>query len=274
MPTPRYYPGAGVVNGTLYVVGGGSGYGAFYATLEAYNPATDSWTPKAPMPTPNSGPAIAVVNGLLYAIGGGNGTTAVATVEAYDPATDTWTSKAPMPTARGGLSAAVVNGIIYAVGGGDASGTLSTVEAYDPGSNTWTPQASLPAGLYLGQNSAYSVNGVLYAICAQLSVDSGVRVVAAFTPAAANPAEMIESLALITAGLNLSNGIANSLDAKLDCALRVLEDHDADNDLAACNSLTAFINAVTAQGGKNITDSEAAMLIARASAIKTALGCH
>jgi len=39
---------------------------------EVYNPATSSWSVKAPMTTPRYGAASAVVNGKMYVIGGGN----------------------------------------------------------------------------------------------------------------------------------------------------------------------------------------------------------
>jgi N-acetylneuraminic acid mutarotase len=54
------------------------------STVEAYDPATDTWTTKAPMPTARQGLAAAVVNGSLYAIGGYNGSY-LSTVESYTP---------------------------------------------------------------------------------------------------------------------------------------------------------------------------------------------
>src|SRR5207244_2077421 len=86
---------------------------------EAYDPATDSWTIRAPLPRPLNHPAAAGLNGRLYVMGGfDNGTgRPVASLYEYDPATDTWAERAPMPTARGALAAATLGGLIYAVGG-------------------------------------------------------------------------------------------------------------------------------------------------------------
>ncbi len=139
MPTARVWPSASAVNGRIYVIGGSPGGGQLYvglSTVEEYDPATDTWTPKAGMPTARTLLSTSAVNGRVYAIGGD--TTAVngrfSTVEEYDPATDTWTPKADMPTARSMLTTSVVNGKIYAIGGSTGNGPqpVATMEVYDP----------------------------------------------------------------------------------------------------------------------------------------------
>ncbi len=62
-------------------------------------------------------------------------------------------------------------------------------------------------------------------------------------------------------------GNGNSLLAKLDVASKVLEDDNENNDVAAINSLRAFINAVQAQRGKKIPEADADALIADAQEI-------
>ena len=126
-----------MVNGALYAVGGfNTSVFSVLNTVEAYNPATNTWTADIPMPTARSALAAAVINGTLYTVGGNNqGLAFLDTVEAYDPATNTWTTKAPMPVTRSFLTAGVVNGTLYAVGGsnGSASGNpFNTVEAFTP----------------------------------------------------------------------------------------------------------------------------------------------
>jgi parallel beta-helix repeat protein len=64
--------------------------------------------------------------------------------------------------------------------------------------------------------------------------------------------------------LNFQKGIDNSLDAKLNAALRALEDLKQNNDVAAINTLEAFISAVEAQRGKEIAELDADELIASA----------
>jgi hypothetical protein len=56
--------------------------------VEEYDPATDTWTPKAGMPIARSMMTASVVNGKIYAIGGSIGAgreNNVATVEEYEP---------------------------------------------------------------------------------------------------------------------------------------------------------------------------------------------
>jgi N-acetylneuraminic acid mutarotase len=132
MPTARDLFSSDVVNGIIYAVGGDGSTGV-HAEVEAYNPATDTWTKKASLPSTRFGMSVNAVNGIIYAIGG-FGIPSI--VEAYDPMTDTWTRKADMPTNRGYHSASAVNGKIYAIGGGTdpSSGsplTEGVVEEYD-----------------------------------------------------------------------------------------------------------------------------------------------
>lgn len=62
-------------------------------------------------------------------------------------------------------------------------------------------------------------------------------------------------------GLNLQQGIENSLDAKLSSALNALDDMNDNNDVAAVNSLEAAINAIEAQRGNKIPTADADALI-------------
>src|SRR5947207_1710149 len=162
MPTPRYAPGAAGLDGLLYVVGGTIGFGRLQTALEAYDPASDTWTARAPMPTARANLAVAVVDGILYAVGGDN----FGTVEAYDPATDTWTTKAPMPTPRSELGVAAIDGIIYAVGGETSSpNSLTTLEAYDPATDPWTTKTPMPTWdtVEMVQFAVAAAGGRLYA---------------------------------------------------------------------------------------------------------------
>ncbi len=134
MPSPRVALGVGVVNGILYAVGGACcnpGHGSrILGTVEAYDPATNTWTTKAPMPTPRYYLAVGVANEILYVVGGHKGSggnaptttetgyaTTVGVVEAYDPSKNVWTAKAPLPGNTNFVSLGSVNGILYAVGG-------------------------------------------------------------------------------------------------------------------------------------------------------------
>ncbi len=136
-----------VLNGIIYVMGGAPAGVGVLDSMEAYDPATDSWATKAPMPawTPPAvtplayryGPAAAAVNGVIYLIGGTsqvNGQGPIYPIAVYNPTTNIWSSTVPstaattaagtagvpladFPTGRWGFDVALVDGIIYAVGG-------------------------------------------------------------------------------------------------------------------------------------------------------------
>ena len=184
MPTARAAMAAGVIAGKLYVVGGFQAcYGPcpIYNTLEVYDPATNSWTTKAPMPTARAQMGGAVINGKLYLVGGStNGTVPgqLATLEVYDPYTNAWTTKASMPTSRFGLGAGEVNGVLYAVGGYNGT-VLTTVEAYSPATDSWTTVAPTPTAR--AESRPQGINGVLYVAGGSTSTAT----LEAFTPEAA-----------------------------------------------------------------------------------------
>jgi N-acetylneuraminic acid mutarotase len=136
-----------VINGKIYAIGGTPASDAPYpglATVEEYDPATDTWTTKTNMPVGRAFFSASAVDGKIYAIGGGRDltTSGLSIVEEYDPETDSWTSwttKTNMPTARFLLSTSAVNDKIYAIGGAVSSWSSSpqwqgctTVEEYDP----------------------------------------------------------------------------------------------------------------------------------------------
>jgi N-acetylneuraminic acid mutarotase len=207
MPTSRSGVAVGVINGIAYVVGGRSGSGSnvtFDGTVEAYDPATDSWTIKAAMPTPLDRGAAAVVGGILYVIGGQTGYCGCSitnVVEAYDPVSNTWTIKTSMPTPRTGPGATTVGSIIYALGGQNTVQNVRTVEAYDPSTDTWTTKPQMPTGR--GHLGVGSINGVIYAVAGSADSNPYSPLVEAFDPVA----ETWSSIGSITTG-RLGPGLA------------------------------------------------------------------
>jgi hypothetical protein len=98
MPTARMYLGASAVDGTIYAIGGAARAvpATDLATVEAYNPGTNSWTTLAPMLRGRAGVAAVGVNsddpgcgGRLYALGGGY-VLPTSSGEVYDPASGEW----------------------------------------------------------------------------------------------------------------------------------------------------------------------------------------
>jgi Kelch motif/Galactose oxidase, central domain len=91
MPTGRYLPSAGVIDGKLLVAGGANDDADGLSTLEEYDPAIDAWTAGPDMPTPRLGAASGVLDGKLYVVGGldrwsrSELLSALPAVEVYDP---------------------------------------------------------------------------------------------------------------------------------------------------------------------------------------------
>ncbi|MDP9024176.1 MAG: hypothetical protein M3N13_02220 [Candidatus Eremiobacteraeota bacterium] len=189
MPTARAELSVRAINGTLYAVGGYALSGnrrtdnqtlVALDVVEAYNPATNTWTTKSHMNGAHAGAASAQ-SGTLYIVGGIDAQNNYShVVEAYDPATDTWALKAPMPTARYDLAAGIINGTLYAVGGWGSAGVTNVVEAYNPGTNTWTAKPPMPTARY-----GLTVRGIdrqLYAVAGRDSSQLTLSTVESYSP--------------------------------------------------------------------------------------------
>ena len=149
MPTARTWISAAAYGGSVYVFGGLSNTTKL-ATVERYNPGTNSWDSRTPMLAPRYATSAVTLNGKIYVIGGVNASNQIQNiVEVYDPVSDTWSTAAPMPSARSRLAAvAGPDGKIYAIGGSttsmlDRTGYSSLVEVYDPTTNSWTTAAPM-----------------------------------------------------------------------------------------------------------------------------------
>jgi N-acetylneuraminic acid mutarotase len=177
-PQQRSYHSAAVVNGKIYVIGGGGADNKPVASVHVYDPATGTWAARANMPTARALFGASAVGGTIYAVGGTTiGLDKLAVVEAYDTVTDTWTRKADLPTPRNALSTAVVDGKVYAIGGWgidrpeggwetlDKTAVVpdfSTVEVYDPKTDTWATRADMPTAR--SHMTVSAIGGKIYAI--------------------------------------------------------------------------------------------------------------
>ena len=162
---PLHHAAAAVSNGRLYVIGGfAQGFTPTNGVFE-YNPASDTWSSRAPMPTARGALAAATIDDKVYAVGGvlGFGRDNVAALEVYDPIADTWETREPMARPRDHLAVGVVGGKLYALGGRlrhDFGLNLDANEAYDPMSDTWSDRSPLPgprSGI-----AAAAVDGKIY----------------------------------------------------------------------------------------------------------------
>ena len=143
------------------------------ATVEAYNPATDTWTSKASMHTPRAWTSTVLGHdGLIYAIGGatasvGSVPSALSSVETFNVSTNTWTTSSfSLPVATCGLAAAVdPNGFICVIGGDTAPGAAPTPNAYlyNPADPGWITQPPMPSGR-AALAATTGPDGLIYAI--------------------------------------------------------------------------------------------------------------
>jgi N-acetylneuraminic acid mutarotase len=126
IPTPRQML-AGASDGKLvYAVGGTNGT-TDLATVEAYDPAADTWTTMPALPQPRSDLGVAVADTRLVAVGGMSSGQVLNSVTALDLTTATWSDLPDMNTPRHGMAVASVRETVYAIGGstGAAAGQLT-----------------------------------------------------------------------------------------------------------------------------------------------------
>ena len=182
MPTARSSVAVSVVDGKIYAIGGSKtktiqvprGFtfeSEELATVEMYDPVTDTWTQKTDMPAPKK-TMTCVVDRKIYAVGGWltpNKKPQLETVEIYDPATDRWAKVQSMNHARCSAAIDVVNGEIYAIGGlglpeieGELDSYLSNVEVFNPKTNQWRERTEMTAPKAL--HTASVIDGKIYVI--------------------------------------------------------------------------------------------------------------
>jgi N-acetylneuraminic acid mutarotase len=169
MPTARYGPAVGAINGNVYVAGGCCTqfvppFGRFH-DLEVYNPVIDSWGTKASMPLAVYAAPTGVLGGKLYVAGGQasqtDGTNR-ADLQVYDPVTDSWSTQAPLPFPSAAGVAGVIGGKFYVAGGMNPPNTdsVNDLRMYDPITNLWTSMA--PMSVRRAAAVGGVINGILY----------------------------------------------------------------------------------------------------------------
>ena len=150
MPTPRSGCAVVACENKIYAIGGQIAIGTtddLTNVTEVYDPATDTWSQKAPFPILRYGFSANVVEGRIYLIGGSpNGTLN----QVYDPATDSWTTKAPIPTAAYVSASAVLDNKIYVIS--------NLTQIYNPKTDTWSFGVPIPTNVT--QAAAGATTGV------------------------------------------------------------------------------------------------------------------
>lgn len=152
--------------GEILVFGGFDGSGAIVASVEAYDPASDTWRSDiAPLPVAMHHANVADVGGRIYVTGFLRelGFEPDGRVFEYDPEIDRWQERSPMPAGseRGASGVAVIDGRIY-VAGGLGGGARAAFSSYDPASDTWETLPDLPKPL--DHLAAGAVDGIFYVL--------------------------------------------------------------------------------------------------------------
>jgi N-acetylneuraminic acid mutarotase len=128
LPDARNHGGGAASDGLFYAIAGRHGWNESsgdVADVDAFDPATGSWTPRAPIPVARSeiGAATSVTaDGRVVVVGGSlAGIRPSADVLIYDPAVDAWCALPSLPEPRKGAVAAVIGSRLVVTGGSPTS---------------------------------------------------------------------------------------------------------------------------------------------------------
>jgi N-acetylneuraminic acid mutarotase len=178
----RQETGVAALGGKIYVIGGFNSAGVVVPIVEAYDPASRSWSTVAPFPKAVHHANTATVGGKIYVVGAliEAAFRAIGDVYAYDPATNQWLQRTALPAGqeRGAGGVAVVGSKIYVAGGFRAGISVADFSSYDTAADV---HASLPP---LSQAADHLVAGavddIVYAIGGRSGAITGLlgRVVA------------------------------------------------------------------------------------------------
>ncbi|PAP76671.1 Kelch repeat-containing protein [Rubrivirga marina] len=178
---PRVEAPGVVVEGKLYVFAGFTDAALqITGTVEAYDPATDTWAPRAPMPQPVTHVGAAAVGGDVWFVGGFEGDnpgSAVRAVQVYDTATDRWRTGPALPVARASGTLAAVGRTLHHIGGLLPDRQTDVGDHYvldlDRPEAGWTSAAPLP--IPRNHLSSAVIGGQIYAIGGQQGHDESRR---------------------------------------------------------------------------------------------------
>jgi N-acetylneuraminic acid mutarotase len=175
---------ANVVDGKIYLIGGGSPVNPF-GLIPAidynlvYDPEIDSWNYLERMPTAVKYYASAVVDGKIYIIGGSNPldfpNESLNLVQIFDPKTNQWSQGTPIPIGVSGAAAGATTDElapkrIYVFGGSPMdpeSEPCNLTQVYDPEKDVWITGASMPTpdrdfGVDVVNDELYVITGNNY----------------------------------------------------------------------------------------------------------------
>jgi Kelch motif/Collagen triple helix repeat (20 copies) len=170
MPTARSSLQGAALNGLLYAIGGNNGHDT--PIVEAYNPATDTWSTAAPLNQPNYGgdtgrygSSAVAVNGKIYMMGGWTNSPPLPsnTLSIYNPDTNTWSAGPTIPGSgfTACTEAGVIGSKIYLLNACNGySGYVQQLSIFDTVANSWTTGPNAPRNHNGGLGAA--INGKFY----------------------------------------------------------------------------------------------------------------
>ena len=166
MITPRTGPASGAIDGKLIVATGLDGGGNRTASVEMYDPITNSWSVRAPIPIALYAAASGVLGGRLY-VAGGSPWANIANLQIYDPITNAWSSGPSLPSASSGQTGATVDEEFCVFGGMNSSNTAktNTVVCFDPlsgASGSWAARTPMPTARAMA--AAVTIDGRVYVV--------------------------------------------------------------------------------------------------------------
>lgn len=175
LPNPRQENAVVALGGKVYVLGGFDDGRRIVATVERYDPSSDTWEAVAPLPETLHHLNAAVVDGKIYVVGAlrGGTFTAAGVTYVYDPVGNAWTPGTAMPTGteRGSSMTAAIGGKIYVAGGLRGGVSVADFSVYDVEADAWSTLPALPVARDHGVGAA--AGGLFYAIAGRNSALSG-----------------------------------------------------------------------------------------------------
>lgn len=182
MPTPRQETTPAVLNGRIYLPGGFNASAQAVTTVEAYDPAANTWSTPPPLPEILHHYGLATVGSRLYLLGGYTGNSFTPTNRAYVfiPDSNLWRRIANMPVARGAHSAVEFNGRIYLFGGITSLGDSRRTDMYNPQTDTYTNLAHMPTPRE--HLAAARIDSLIYVVGGRIGATNN-NVLEAYSPA-------------------------------------------------------------------------------------------
>ena len=159
IPEELTFPVAAVIDGKIYLMGGGGTGGATDHNW-MYDPATDTWESRAPIPYRAQQPAGAAVNGKIHYFGGGfpNSGTPLDDHYVYDPVADDWAEAKQLTSPRAIHYGVGLDTLLYSLAG---QGKANVFQVYSPEADIWVTRANLPDnGFWYGAH--VGTNGKIY----------------------------------------------------------------------------------------------------------------